>query len=1070
MSTKTKTLSPAALFAAFLAGVVALAVVLGLAALAKNDDDGVSWLYSQSANEGVLEDLGSNRYRLTMKNVDLHTIMFSDRPDRLVEVIDTKDLVDSWGEVFATSAPNAVLVEHEPDGTTDSLVLVLEQPVLDVKAKTIVYEAELLADEMHPERLKKLVDAHLEPPSEFYAVSLFIDSVATPSDSGTPVFTGSGANALVQKLGLGGIPTKPVSLGSGVSIVSADVAVAADGSVNANATIALGSHGLKINATLAVKDANNWKITAASSGAAVWTPDAIPGFTLDPNTLSGTITNTAGKINFAFTGASHTWNIEDGATYSSTLTLTSTCPFSDAAKCPSNIAGPYLGMTGSLTINGFSNSLALQGGLALEGKWARLEGNAGDLTFNGTGVKNATVTVWRGTRTDSYDPNMELPDLGILANGTNMEFCGQFTIDIPKVTNTSKNGCVRWSPSGFVIGQVTVGADLSGTLPSTGTSGASSVNLKGLAWTNISTANLNLLPKGQAVFAGVPVALQDKKFVLSGKAQLPGAAASAMNIDLKGATSLVFNVTGEFSTSSVSLTGEVPTSIKIGSEPFKIDINKMTATIAAGKDSGVSFAMGSSGQATLGYGTNSRVIQTSTQLVAATSPAVGMSLSVTARGTAASGDTKDGLTAQTALSKPSQAQYVWPDQFGIKGLNLWNLTVQIAFQSGSPALGYTSTTYMDPKGAQTKNVIACASSPCTESDWLVGTLGFNISYTNPCFAYQFASKSGGAGFAVDGGALKATTFKVGVAPTGCSIQSGDTQLVLPKAFVGFQFDVTFGDAPATNISVATKVSADGFYYSQSISNLTVAGMQYSTVLFQISISSSESRVYFTADMTSAMGSMSVTSDFVGNSSGMAQTLDASLTNWNWSKKGTVTLDSFLFKTTSNIPTQGGCASFSTAASGKMTLGSTQYTLQNAAFAFNCKAITNLELAVTYSHTAKWSGAKTDAYFDLKYPTTIGNTSYLYGDAGFKYERTFSKKYKDRTFRRGVDVMFDMSLTVNPGNPADAGFSFSGKFDADRVSGAIGCSMDPGGADFTCGGELRLNPSWAGVYRFDWGDL
>ena len=39
-----------------------------------------------------------------------------------------------------------------------------------------------------------------------------------------------------------------------------------------------------------------------------------------------------------------------------------------------------------------------------------------------------------------------------------------------------------------------------------------------------------------------------------------------------------------------------------------------------------------------------------------------------------------------------------------------------------------------------------------------------------------------------------------------------------------------------------------------------------------------------------------------------------------------------------------------------------------------------------------------------------------------------------------------------------------------VSGAVGCSMDPGGADFTCGGELRLNPSWAGVYHFNWGDL
>jgi hypothetical protein len=31
-------------------------------------------------------------------------------------------------------------------------------------------------------------------------------------------------------------------------------------------------------------------------------------------------------------------------------------------------------------------------------------------------------------------------------------------------------------------------------------------------------------------------------------------------------------------------------------------------------------------------------------------------------------------------------------------------------------------------------------------------------------------------------------------------------------------------------------------------------------------------------------------------------------------------------------------------------------------------------------------------------------------------------------------------------------------------------MDEGGADFTCGGRLRLNPSWAGIYHVEWGDL
>jgi hypothetical protein len=223
-------------------------------------------------------------------------------------------------------------------------------------------------------------------------------------------------------------------------------------------------------------------------------------------------------------------------------------------------------------------------------------------------------------------------------------------------------------------------------------------------------------------------------------------------------------------------------------------------------------------------------------------------------------------------------------------------------------------------------------------------------------------------------------------------------------------------------------------------------------------------------MDSDMGSMKVTSDFATNSTGMRQTLDATMTDWGWKKNGTIDLTLFKFKTSADIPTNGGCASFSTEASGSLTVGSRAYTLVGANLDFRCDKITKLYLKVLYEHKVRWNGALAKSHLELSYPVKMFGNKYLIGGVGFSYERHFSKSYEGRTFSRDVSVDFDMGIQLDVDNPAKSSWSFKGDFSADRVSGAIGCSMDGGGKDFTCGGELRLNPSWAGVYHFNWGEM
>lgn len=107
---------------------------------------------------------------------------------------------------------------------------------------------------------------------------------------------------------------------------------------------------------------------------------------------------------------------------------------------------------------------------------------------------------------------------------------------------------------------------------------------------------------------------------------------------------------------------------------------------------------------------------------------------------------------------------------------------------------------------------------------------------------------------------------------------------------------------------------------------------------------------------------------------------------------------------------------------------------------------------------------------MEYPKTINGIDYFYGETDFQYKKHYSKKYGSRTFSKDVTITIDMSVTVNPTNPAASGFSFGGSFDADRVSGDLGCDLPPASTDFSCSGKMRIDPSWSGVFHHEWDGL
>lgn len=163
-----------------LAWIAVVAVALAAGSLTawwlthRSSDVAPSWLFSQGATGGTLTQGADGTYILTLTGVDPEVVAFTDRPVRDATIIDSDELVQAWPDLFAGSAPNAVLVEHGPGGQRASAVLTLIG--VTSNADTLTYTATLITDKV-PSGLEALADSTTAaPPTSFASASLFIDT------------------------------------------------------------------------------------------------------------------------------------------------------------------------------------------------------------------------------------------------------------------------------------------------------------------------------------------------------------------------------------------------------------------------------------------------------------------------------------------------------------------------------------------------------------------------------------------------------------------------------------------------------------------------------------------------------------------------------------------------------------------------------------------------------------------------------------------------------------------------------------------------------------------------------
>jgi hypothetical protein len=142
-------------------------------ATGNNNMTGAKFLFIQGAQSGSISEVNATTSTLELSNVSDKTIMFSDRPDRIVTSVNTTNFIGNWSigtNNFAVDPPNAVLIlDDEVEQREELAVIELFNPEYDSEANTLKYD--ITAENASATTTTTSIDL----PSEFGQSTLVID-------------------------------------------------------------------------------------------------------------------------------------------------------------------------------------------------------------------------------------------------------------------------------------------------------------------------------------------------------------------------------------------------------------------------------------------------------------------------------------------------------------------------------------------------------------------------------------------------------------------------------------------------------------------------------------------------------------------------------------------------------------------------------------------------------------------------------------------------------------------------------------------------------------------------------
>ena len=134
----------------------------------ETDVDEPEFFAIQHAKSGSISEINATTSTLELNDVSDKTILFSDRPDRIVMSISTSNFIGNWStgvDNLAIDPPNAVLVVDDKDKQQDVVIIELFNPIYDLEKNELTYE------------ISQNSTMSIDLPEEFGQSTLVIDEV-----------------------------------------------------------------------------------------------------------------------------------------------------------------------------------------------------------------------------------------------------------------------------------------------------------------------------------------------------------------------------------------------------------------------------------------------------------------------------------------------------------------------------------------------------------------------------------------------------------------------------------------------------------------------------------------------------------------------------------------------------------------------------------------------------------------------------------------------------------------------------------------------------------------------------
>jgi len=883
--------------------------------------------------------------------------------------------------------------------------------------------------------------------SRFAAVSLvLLASVAFASSSSAAepkhIATSSASKVVPH---FGAVPRQ-------FSIQHVTVTGSTSAGVSGSATLHVVHSQLYLAVSFSYTDSSNWRLDAGGAGShGSFSPAGVRSLQVDAASFTGYLARSSGNVSGTISAGSVTWKPNSSVTITGALVIGADCGLAESGRCPSaeTASGPFLTFSGAKE-NGRGT---VTGGFSTDGKWARIEATGIDSysAGNSVSISSPTLTIWKGERTDSFNSNLVLPDLSADNGGVNAEFCGNFTMQVPMLnSNSSSAGCARLSKSGVVIGQVAASKSALGGANSDGTTGSAAANAGGVAWTNVPAKE----EMPVVTMFGKDVSLVSGAVVFSGTATIPSSFAARLHMP-----SPSFDVVGTITSSSLTATGHTNGSFSYNAAPLSVSASNFDFELkiqAASGNAPRTWSLTGSKTASAGVGYAGSHATIPVSLVASGSNSTDLSI----RATAGAVTISRNQAADGKAHAASGGGYIWTDAFGVHGFNLSALDASFSIDSSTRATTFSLSLGVALNPHSFPSILKGHSM-------INGQLNVSRSGEKRCLIFGFDGGESG-GVSIAGGAMVARRFGVAVnsLSSTCAAELNGSSVSLEPHAKGLRFSSTIGDA---SFDMSLSKAPVGYHGSVSLANLKLGGVEYREVNLTVSSGHGSSSETFTAAMKTSFGFFRVSAGLVKDHGTTTQSLSASGDHLNVGS-AKFRLNQVAFAGSFIVPASG-CATSDFNANASGTAMGDHWNVHNISLSLRCSTITNFDFRVSLTHWVvggdhSGPGASKTYSLGVNYEDRSNGHATFSLSAGLAYHLTFSRRGMDRNILFSGDIRLVLSTYNSWGSNTEAELSGSICASADRVSGCAMAAFATNGS-FSFAVTLRVNPSFAGIWRFGW---